>query len=566
MAKIPKPLSGVVQSLRQIFGAGKGQINPAYLNSGSSVISRSSIAGARHGADKEGAMSGAGDSVTSFAVLPIDRLAQYAIFEEMSRSPTVHAALSIHVTYALAPDKKTGSAFVITPKDPSDPDAVARCDELTTDLGDMINQGLPSWAMIMSVFGTAYVRPYAEQGKGITGIESSYHTLPYFIREYQQGNQLVGFSGDYVTEPNSSAPVLSDPWLLVPMKNPFWRASSCLMPVNIGLKPYSLIEEQADKQVVETQNYGTSFLESSYEPWLNLIGALKALKAIRYNSAKIDRLIALSTDSLDVANAANYTRTVAQSLKRNSDMLQRNATSNLAMPTVLNHLIPVMGDGKNGITIDTQSIPADINGIEDVMFHLRQLAASLGVDSTMLGWADQMSGGLGEGGWAQTAIQAALRANWIRAAAKTSVERLIDIHLAYKYGKAYLAEDRPFTVSFHSMNTAIQEEENRELDARANFVSILVQVMDAINNSPKMSGSDTWMNYLFMDQLKMSADQVAQMTKEFRSITTPDDQSGGGSMMNESAPNAPLGDDPATWTHDQLLNFAHFVLNPQDKK
>ena len=119
-------------------------------------------------------------------------------------------------------------------------------------------------------------------------------------------------------------------------------------------------------------------------------------------------------------------------------------------------------------------------------------------------------------------------------------------------------------MSFHSMNTAIQEEENRELDARANFVTLLVQVMDAINNSPKMSGSDTFMSYLFIDQLKMTPEQVGQMIKEFRSIKSPDEQSGGGSMMNESAPQ--LGDDPANWSNEQLVSFAHFILNPQEQK
>ncbi|WP_241576638.1 portal protein [Rosenbergiella collisarenosi] len=564
MAKIPKPMNGVVKSLRQLFGGNRPTTQPFYLSTGSSVVSRSAIAGTRGQTEGEGAMSGSGDNITSTAVLPDERNFQYAIFEEMAKSPTVNAALSIHITYALAPDKKTGRAFVISPKDMNDKEAVDRCAELSADLGEMINTLLPSMAMIMSVFGVGYCRPYATQGKGITGIESSFYTLPYFVREYYQGNQLMGFAGDYITKKNSSEQVLSEPWLLVPMKTPFWKPSGKLMPVNTSTQPYSLLDDQEDKQVQETQNYGTSFLESSYEPWLNLCGALKALKAVRYNSAKIDRLIALATDSLDVANAANYTRTIAQSLKRNSDMLERRATSNLAMPTVMNHLIPVMGNGKNGITVDTQSIPADINGIEDVMFHLRQLAASLGVDSTMLGWADQMSGGLGEGGWAQTAIQAALRANWIRAAAKQMIERLIDIHLAYKYGKTYIGEDRPFTVSFHSMNTAIQEEENRELDARANFVTLLVQVMDAINNSPKMSGSDTFMSYLFIDQLKMTPEQVGQMIKEFRSIKSPDEQSGGGSMMNESAPQ--LGDDPANWSNEQLVSFAHFILNPQEQK
>lgn len=301
----------------------------------------------------------------------------------------------------------------------------------------MINDGLPSWAMIMAIFGVSYIRPYAEQGKGITGIESSYYTLPHFVQEFYRGSQLVGFSGDYILDTHTLRRVITEPWNLVSMKNPYWTPQHKVMPVTYGTKGYSLLSEQQDKPLMETQNYGTSFLEYSYEPYLNLCAALAALKATRNNAAKIDRLIALTTNTIDPVNAANYTRGVSQALKRHSDLVAQRSINSNALPSVLNHLIPVMGDGKNGITIDTQSIPADISGIEDVMFHLRQLAASLGIDATMLGWADQMSGGLGEGGWQQTAIQAALRANWIRQAAQRTIYRLHDIHLAYKYGKVY---------------------------------------------------------------------------------------------------------------------------------
>lgn len=230
------------------------------------------------------------------------------------------------------------------------------------------------------------------------------------------------------------------------------------------------------------------------------------------------------------------------------------------MPTVMNHVIPVMGDGKNCITIDTQSIPADITGIEDVMFHLRQLCAALGIDSTMLGWADQMAGGLGEGGW----IQAALRAQWLRQGAQEMIYRLIDIHLAFKYGKVYPVNDRPYVVQFNSMNTAIQEEESREMDARANFITLMVQVMDALQANNKLAENDTFMRYLFSDQLKMDGDTLDNMLAEFeknRKKADAQEVEGGGGMMNESAPD---GTDPASLTRNELEEFVKYVIAPKE--
>ncbi|WP_176548474.1 portal protein [Escherichia coli] len=551
---------GFLSALKKAFNGGDvTPADPVVFTSGHSVVARSGLSALRPGilGSNSDGMTSAADSISLSAELPGERLQKYNILETMAKSPTISTALNIHIAHALAPSKKTGQAFILSPKDGSDAEAVSRCEELTADLGAMINDGLPSWAMIMAIFGVSYVRPYAEQGRGITGIESSYYTLPHFVQEFYRGSQLVGFSGDYILDTHSLRRVITDPWNLVSMKNPYWTPQHKVIPVSYGTKGYSLLSDQADKPLMETQNYGTSFLEYSYEPYLNLCASLAALKSTRNNAAKIDRLIALTTNTLDPVNAANYTRGVSQALKRHSDLVAQRSINANAIPTVLNHLIPVMGDGKNGITIDTQSIPADISGIEDVMFHLRQLAASLGIDATMLGWADQMSGGLGEGGWQQTAIQAALRANWIRQAAQRTIYRLLDIHLAYKYGKVYTETNRPYDVQFNSMNTAIQEEENRELDARANFVAVISQIMDQIQNNPKLAGSDAFMRYLFTEQLHIDDDTLNTMIKEFKANESEQNNEHG---MYESAPLS-SGDDPENWTPEQLINFAKFVMS-----
>ncbi|ENE1392381.1 phage portal protein [Escherichia coli] len=551
---------GFLSALKKAFNGGDvTPADPVVFTSGHSVVARSGLSALRPGilGSNSDGMTSAADSISLSAELPGERLQKYNILETMAKSPTISTALNIHIAHALAPSKKTGQAFILSPKDGSDAEAVSRCEELTADLGAMINDGLPSWAMIMAIFGVSYVRPYAEQGRGITGIESSYYTLPHFVQEFYRGSQLVGFSGDYILDTHSLRRVITEPWNLVSIKNPYWTPQHKVIPVSYGTKGYSLLSDQADKPLMETQNYGTSFLEYSYEPYLNLCASLAALKSTRNNAAKIDRLIALTTNTLDPVNAANYTRGVSQALKRHSDLVAQRSINANAIPTVLNHLIPVMGDGKNGITIDTQSIPADISGIEDVMFHLRQLAASLGIDATMLGWADQMSGGLGEGGWQQTAIQAALRANWIRQAAQRTIYRLLDIHLAYKYGKVYTETNRPYDVQFNSMNTAIQEEENRELDARANFVAVISQIMDQIQNNPKLAGSDAFMRYLFTEQLHIDDDTLNTMIKEFKANESEQNNEHG---MYESAPLS-SGDDPENWTPEQLINFAKFVMS-----
>ncbi|WP_429169387.1 hypothetical protein [Aeromonas hydrophila] len=444
--------------------------------------------------------------------LPDDRFAKYHMLQEMACDPLLSGGIDMHISHALSVNAKTGLCVSIEAKSKEDAELASM---LMGDLGEMINAGAPGWCKNMAVFGAHYIRPYAEPDKGIQTIESSWYTMAHQIREYVRCGRTAGFTSEYLKEKDSGGAIkLVQPWQLVALRIPYWQPKIHLEPENFSGKQYSLYDDLYHRTPTETQDYGTSLLEFCYPAWCDLTEALRSLKGSRYNASRIDRFVTLGMDNLDPVQSATYLNLVGSQLRRDVEMVANRTKRTGLIPTVINRLIPALSGAKGGVSIDTQVISPDIQHIEDVMFHLKRMSGGLGIDPSMLGWGDLLSGGLGDGGFFRTSIQAAQRANWIRMGLRTAVDRLIDIHMAHKYGKIFPAgQARPIVVKFHSLNTAIELEESEARDNRTNWAMSLATLLDMIENG-QLSQSETLKEKILSDAAGFDPETVQKILSE----------------------------------------------------
>lgn len=448
--------------------------------------------------------------------LPEDRQARYKIYAEMSDDSTIIAAVELLLSYALSSNKKTGRAIYLRAKDEKDTELV---DQLNRELIDPINKHIMSWSYTTAIYGVNYVRPYAEQGKGIVAWEANYYTLPTHIKEYERSGNLCGFTSENLKRKSDGKQIkLADPWILIPLKIPSWHPNIDKEPINYSGEDYSLYDDAYHRSPIETQNYGTSLIHAAFTSWCDLQQSIKSLLASRANSARIDRLVSVSTNSLDPQRASEYINSVSTQLKSDREAADRAATRSGILPTIWTSIIPVMGTGnvKGNVAIDTQQIDPNINAIEDITLHVKRLASSLGISPSLLGFEDLMAGGLGEGGWFRTSIQSALRANLIRGAVTNFIMRAIDIHTAYRDNKVWPNNDYPFEICFDSLNTAIQEEENANSESKANYITILATALDTIEQG-MIGKSDTLKGYMYKDVLDLDPILADKIIKELAS-------------------------------------------------
>ena len=457
-------------------------------------------------------------------VLPEDRSARYAVLRLMAKDPTIDSAIKMHIANALSARTDSGESVFISPAEGAGQDKIV--DDLRATLMPFIKKDLNEWARKAAVYGSCFARVYGAQGIGIKNIRCDYYTHPRVIQKFEKGGRLAGYTTTYQgTNQANQRLRLMPPWSCVGFELPEWWDCEDIEPINVGGIPVDLaMEDAAIEGLVESQEYGTSLIATAYGPWMDLLDAICSLKMSRRNAARLERMVGVNTGKLDPERAAHYLDMVAERISNATADVERQSWLRGNVQTVVNHYVPIFGE-KGGLQIDAVQGTPDINGLEDVMFHIKRLGSAIGGDPALLGFGDLLSGGLGDGGFFRVSVMAATKANLLRQALKNGIQKLCELHVAYKFGKVFLPGNSPWTIQFNSVSSAIEREEQEALESRTNALSGLVGILATIDQDFQTLDKRELFKEIFL-KLHFSEDSFEAICPEGKNSdpTPPEDE------------------------------------------
>jgi hypothetical protein len=407
--------------------------------------------------------------------------ARQIIYEKwslMEGDPIISTALMLLVTSALGGHETNGDLVFVekTTETKHDKRLSRIVDEIAADLVPLFNRVAFQVAYAGAAFGDAYARIYTN-AQGVVDLNIDETLRPPLVQPFERGSRTVGFAV-YLGERNFERLDVSQ---VARMKMPRvqWVPQYGIVEKAVRLH---LTENDIDSLPILPSMVGGSLLYSAEIPYDNLAASLLGLVGQRWLDSIDEQLVTVNMESMNREQQDAVTQSVKQMLLRSKGYAEQAVKAGRPFLERIRHVIPVFGDkqvvqigpGNGGQTGRAATI-----SVEDVMLHARLLSGALGVDLSMLGFADQLSGGLGEGGFFRVSAQAAERARVIRVALSEFFNHVIDIHTMRRYGMVFDASQRPWEINFFGSISALEAEKQRTRSDAMNAGMLLAQAMQA---------------------------------------------------------------------------------------
>lgn len=401
------------------------------------------------------------------------RAAHYEKLHYMAGDPIISTALRLHVTQALGGHETTGQTVFIEKKSGINADGAKLADAINRDLSGLFNRVAHTSAFNAAAFGDSYARIYAKEKLGVLDLYTDEMVYPPLVQPYEQGNKTVGYTistGSKFTEKLTIKQLarLKMPRLL-------YTAQTSVMEKSMRA---AMVEDDLDRLPILPALAGGSFLEGAEEPYDNLTASLTGLVGQRVLNSINESMIGVNMESMTAEQRQQFMSSLRKMLTESKARAEQAVKEGKPLLERLYHLMPTFGD-KQLVRVDGFNSGIGGNNIttEDVFLHARMLAGALGIDLAMLGFADQMAGGLGEGGFFRVSAQAAERSRIIRTALCTFFDDIVDVHTLHKYGFVLPDGERPYRINFYGSISALESEKQRTKEAAYNTAATLVGVL-----------------------------------------------------------------------------------------
>ncbi|QJE14412.1 hypothetical protein [Avibacterium paragallinarum] len=436
---------------------------------------------------------------------PRSRSAIYQQWRLMEKDPVISIALKTHVTAALGGHETSGDVVFI--EDAANASEVDKkvLEEVRSDLSEMFNKHAFSVAYNALAFGDGYARTYYEKGKGLVGLVTDEMVHPTLILPYEQGGRTVGFlagsTRHHLTRLTTLqiARMAMARFVTVPQAGMLSKSYK-----------YNIAEDNPDRLPIVPAMIGGSLLFTAEKPFTDFYISLASLVGQRLVDAIDESFIMVNmsggTREQQIKLAQNVKQTLLKSKLLADKAMQGEPQYGRIRHVLFTHeekQVVTQGEGMGSRRQGSVSI-------EDIMLHARLLAGTLGIDLSMLGFADQLSGGLGDGGFFRMSAQIAESSRVIRAAMADFFIDLIDKHMLYKYGKCWNNTNRPFQINYYGSISAFESERQQ---TRANAIGSAGLISQTLEQTKNLGFSEKEMVLFMTKQMLLDQDEAELYAK-----------------------------------------------------
>jgi len=437
----------------------------------------------------------------------------------MMGDPIISAAIKLHVTNALGGDPATGNRIFIegVPENGDSKEKQKIIDELNADLSDLFNRTAYSLAYNAIGFGDAYARPYFKDGVGIIDLRTDEMVWPPLVQPYEQGSKTVGYSVS--AGKNFTERLTIKQMLRMKMPRLGYIAQNSVVQKSVMT---SLTSDDLEDTPIQPALIGGTFLMEAEEPYDNLQIALQGMVSQRITGSIDESILTVNQNGMTKQQRKECTSSLEKMLtaskKRASDAIAAR------MPFVgrVFNVLPVNSE-KQIVSIQQfqGTSGAQSYTIEDVMTYLKMLTGSIGIDLSMLGFADILSGGLGDGGFFRQSAQAAEVSQMMRKSLADFYYDAIDLHLYTKNGYTFEKGERPYRINFYGSVSALENEAAITKEKSMNSVAIMGQALSALKD---LGLEENTMKLILSQEMKLDENMAELISKDMAAAKPPEEE------------------------------------------
>lgn len=406
-----------------------------------------------------------------------ERKSIYTDYKLMMQDPTIHACLNLLVTAALGGHETRGEVVFIRPSDKLKGDG-QRATELrkmvekeAEHLQSLINNVIFAFARNGIGYGDSFARVYPQRGLGVTHILCDETVDPPWIQAFEQAGRTVGYhvleTNDFeikkITKLHKHQMIRMKMQRITPL--PQFR-------IDHVLHRQILDENDLNNVPIIPAPVGGSFLQAVEPAWKEWILSFAALNSQQIADSVNNQFMSMDMSGMPEASRKKFKKGLQTSIEQLHEKTKKALRGGEPLWATNWVFLPTWGEKQVMNPLGDLTTRTSPLSLELALTHLKRGVGSLGLDLSLTGWMELISGGLGDGAAFHTSAQVMQNSALIRQAVTEPIIDLCIMHFAYKYNKVFDRSDLPFKIEFYSDISAAATESLNNKATRANTLSL----------------------------------------------------------------------------------------------